>query len=247
MGVNVDVRGAAAVVALNWPEKRNSIGPSEARQIAAALDEAANTATAGVVLTGIGAFCAGGDLPTLVAMCDGADPSDVATMIYDDIHSILRAIEGAPIPIVAAVDGPAIGLGFDLALLCDMCFVGTHGWLQQGWAVPGLIHGTGGNAVLNRLAPGVSWRLIAEQPKLDAAAAANIGIAEAADGAALDAALDRIERLAKMPRTTLEAYTKLERSLRWPSADFLAECATTQAGLLTSDDFIRRARELLSR
>jgi enoyl-CoA hydratase/carnithine racemase len=247
MGVRIEERGSAHVVLLDWPERRNAIGPIAACELAEALDAAGSAAASGVVLTGVGAFCAGGDLPALLDMAERAGQAAVADSIYTDIHAVLRAIRRAPVPVVAAVDGPAVGLGFDLALLCDMCFVGPDGWLQQGWASVGLVHGTGGNAVLAGAAPGIAWRLIAEQARLDGPAAAALGLAEAADGSALDAALARVQRLAGMPRRTLEIYTALHRRLRWPDSAFLAACVEANAELIVSDEFRSAAALKLAR
>ena len=62
MGVSLESVGHAAVVTLRWTDRRNALGPSEAREVAEAIREAATSGAHGIVLTGEGAFCAGGDL-----------------------------------------------------------------------------------------------------------------------------------------------------------------------------------------
>lgn len=246
MGVDLEERadGIVAVV-MNWPEKRNALGPDDTREVGDALRRAGELAATGVVLTGIGAFCAGGDLTQFAALSAAVSVEELRGRIYGDVHSVLRAIRGCPVPVAAAVDGPAVGLGLDYAVACDLCFVGSSGWFQQAWAIPGLIHGAGGSGFIQRSAGQAIWRLIAEQERLDGPAAERLGLAEAVDGSALDAATARLAKLASLPRPTLEAYTSLTRGERWPSDDFFDRCADHQARFIGSDTFRVRAKEIL--
>jgi hypothetical protein len=77
------------------------------------------------------------------------------TTIYDLPQSMVRALVSVSVPIIAALDGPAVGLGMDLALACDMRLVGAGGWMMQGWARAGLVPATGGVLLMERLAPGI--------------------------------------------------------------------------------------------
>ena len=129
---------------------------------------------------------------------------------------------------LAAVNGPAVGLGLDYALACDMCFIGPDGWLQQGWAVAGLVHGAGGSAFIQRSAGQGFWRLVADQQRLDAQTAEALGMAEAVEGNAIDAAAERLRKLGQLPRDVLEAYTQLFRMERWPDPAFFERCADSR-------------------
>jgi len=104
------------------------------------------------VLTGNGAFCAGGNLRGAVERSD-LDTSERRQMVYAAYQGVVRALVDCPVPTVAAVDGPAVGMGFDLALACDSRFVGPDGWCQQGWGRVGLVPGTGGELLLRLRAP----------------------------------------------------------------------------------------------
>jgi enoyl-CoA hydratase/carnithine racemase len=246
MSVDIEQRpDGIAIVRMNWPEKRNALGPSDTRAVGDAIVQAASTAAIGVVLTGVGAFCAGGDLEQFAALSATVTEDDLRTRIYDNVHSVLRAISGSPVPVVAAVDGPALGLGLDYALACDMCFIGSHGWMQQTWALAGLIHGAGGSGFMQRAAGHQFWKLVASQERLDGRRVEELGFGEAAEGSAVDAAVDRLAQLAQLPRRVLEAYTTLFRGERWPSADFFNRCAAFQAEFIGSAAFRARADAIL--
>jgi enoyl-CoA hydratase len=106
-----------AVVTLTDPRRRNAITTELAAQVGAALEEIERDETVrAVVLTGEGpAFCAGGDRDALRR----ADET-VLRGIYD---AFLR-VRNLPLPTVAAVNGPAVGAGLNLALACDVRIAG---------------------------------------------------------------------------------------------------------------------------
>jgi enoyl-CoA hydratase/carnithine racemase len=249
MGVVTEVAGPAAVVVLDWPDKRNALGPDEANEVAAALRAAAGRpGVRGVVLTGNGAFCAGGDITGMVARAD-VTPEQRRAVVYGAYQRLIRTVIDLPVPTVAAVDGPAVGMGFDLALACDSRFVGPDGWCRQGWARIGLIPGTGGELLLRTRAPGALWRLLDGQPKVGAALAERLGIGEATDGGtARSAAVKRVESYAVYPQATVAGYIRLNRSeLRARLAEHQAECLTVQLQLLADPAFAGRARAALAR
>lgn len=237
MPVTLTDAGSAQVVTLAWPEKRNSLGPADSLEVAAAIEEAGRTARAAVVLTGAGAFCAGGDLRAFAEVSRTLPPAEIRDTVYGKVQRMVRALRDCAVPTIAAVDGPAVGLGFDLALACDMRFVGPDGFLQQGWARAGLIAGTGGVGLLERVAPGSLWRLVATQERLGPEQAARLGLAEPAAGSARDAAVSRAEQLAAVDRDVLGHYCELSRAAAWPAAEHFAASADIQAELIGSERF----------
>lgn len=244
MPVTVTEVGAARVVTLDWPEKRNSLGPEDTVEVAEAIERAGREARAALVLTGAGAFCAGGDLRAFSEVSRTLPVTEIRDTVYGRVQSMVRALADCPVPTVAAVDGPAVGLGLDLALACDMRFVGARGFLQQGWARAGLIAGTGGVGLLERAAPGQLWRLIATQERLGPERAAELGLAEPAKEA-LPAALARAEELAAVERDVLTHYCVLSRTDRWPAAEHFDRSADIQAGLIGSARFQALTERLL--
>jgi 2-(1,2-epoxy-1,2-dihydrophenyl)acetyl-CoA isomerase len=248
MGVEVSRQGAAAVVTMRWPEQRNALGPEEASAVAKALQEAASDPTAAaVVLTGEGAFCAGGNLKGAVTRQD-MSPEERRTLVYGAYQGLIRALVDLPLPTVAAVDGPAVGMGLDIALVCDSRFVGPDGWVSQGWGRMSLVPATGGVLFLGFRAPNALWPLLESQPRLDATAAEEYGIAESAgDKTALERSIERAENLSSMSRAALCAYAELSRDLlRRHLEDHLAIGLRHQLGLLADPAFQARVAKVLS-
>jgi enoyl-CoA hydratase/carnithine racemase len=103
-----------------------------------------------VVLTGSGgSFCAGADLKA--AFVDDPDFADRLEERVDEYHAMIRAIAGAPKPVVAAVDGAAVGFGCDLALACDLRLASTSAYFQQKFVKIGLMPDGGGTFWMPRL------------------------------------------------------------------------------------------------
>ncbi|MBW8826051.1 MAG: enoyl-CoA hydratase/isomerase family protein [Acidobacteria bacterium] len=247
MGVLTERQGAAAVVILDWPEKRNALGPDEATAVAGAVNDAAtDPSVCGIVLTGNGAFCAGGNLRGAVER-SGMDPDERRRIVYGAFQGLVRALVASPVPTVAALDGPAVGMGFDLAMACDSRFVGAEGWAQQGWGKMGLVAATGGVLLLRRRAPGALWSMLETQGRMDGARLAELGLAEpVASGSARERAVARIEALAPMSRAALEAYVELDRDVLRRELDaHLAVAVGHQIGLLASPDFAARVARTL--
>jgi 2-(1,2-epoxy-1,2-dihydrophenyl)acetyl-CoA isomerase len=242
VGVVLERSGSASVVVLDWPERRNAVGPDAALEIAAVLQAAAEPDdVCGVVLTGNGAFCAGGDLKGMAERAS-LSPDERRAVIYGAFHALIRAIVDVPVTTIAAIDGPAVGLGFDLALACDSRFVGPEGWCQQGWGKLGLVGGTGGELLLRRRAPAALWALLESQPRLDGAACAQLGLGEiVGEGTARARAVARVDALARMSREAIEAYVDLSRrDLRDGFDDHLARAVDHQVRLLSSPGFADR-------
>jgi enoyl-CoA hydratase/carnithine racemase len=247
LGVTTEHRGTAAIVTLDWPERRNALGPDEALEVTAAVRVAASPSdVCGVVLTGNGAFCAGGNLRGAVERT--AMPEDERRrLVYGAFQGLVREIIDIPVTTIAAIDGPAVGMGFDLALACDSRFVGPDGWCQQGWGRVGLVPGTGGELLLRRHAPGALWAFLEDQPRLTGKDMEKLGLGEAVDDQlARTRALQRVETLAEMSRDAIEAYVALARAdLRARLDDHLALAVDHQVRLLASPGFRDRVNRTL--
>jgi enoyl-CoA hydratase len=160
-----------------------------------------------VILTGSGrAFSAGGDFDWM----SGIRPEDFAGMLREGKQIVWNLLD-VEVPIVAAVNGPAVGLGATLALLCDVIFMSEEAKLADPHVRVGIVAGDGG-AVAWPLAvgPAVAKRYLLTGDSLTAADAARLGLINEvvpADGLQ-DAALAFAERLALAAPLAVR-YTKL--------------------------------------
>ncbi|WP_312099648.1 enoyl-CoA hydratase [Corynebacterium dentalis] len=124
MSVELSQHGNVAVVTLNNPSKRNALTADVARSIAAAVREVSTGETAedrtarAILIRGSGpAFCAGADLSGGVYADD----------FWDSLSDMLQAITASPVPVIADVQGPAVGAGCQLILACDLRIFGDRG------------------------------------------------------------------------------------------------------------------------
>jgi enoyl-CoA hydratase len=117
-------RPHVALVTLNRPERMNSMAFDVMVPLRETLEAVGRDNTARVVvLTGAGAgFCSGADLedPGLVPDVDGLTLPTIAMRSMELLEQVIRALRGMHQPVIAAVNGPAIGGGFCLALACDL-------------------------------------------------------------------------------------------------------------------------------
>ena len=108
--IKSESRGDVAVLTLDRDEKRNAISVELARQLIDALRTAQDTSRA-IVLTGAGsAFCSGADL--------GQDK--LSSGFFEALTELLDTVRRVRVPVIAYVNGPAIGAGMMLAMVCDL-------------------------------------------------------------------------------------------------------------------------------
>ena len=112
--------GSTMVLTISNPEHRNALGPEMYAAGVEALNVAETSAEVRcVVLTGEGdTFCAGGNLQRLQA--NRQKPPEAQAQSIESLHNWIEAIRTFPKPVIAAVEGPAAGAGFSLALACDL-------------------------------------------------------------------------------------------------------------------------------
>jgi len=120
------IHGGTMVLTISNPEMRNALGPEIYAAGVEALDVAdSRSEVRTVVLTGEGGtFCAGGNLQRLQA--NRQQPPEVQAQSIEGLHDWIETIRSFPKPVIAAVEGPAAGAGFSLALACDAIVAATN-------------------------------------------------------------------------------------------------------------------------
>jgi enoyl-CoA hydratase/carnithine racemase len=206
--------GPVAVLTLNRPRTRNALDPALLQALGAALPAAAgDPAVRAIVLTGAGgAFCAGADLKA--AMTQGATAFDSLDTTIDGYHALIHAIVHAPKPVVAAVDGPAVGFGCDLALACDLRVLSTEAYLQEKFVKIGLMPDGGGTFWLPRLvglARAMEMLLLGEPVPAEQALAMGLVNRVVPVSMLREKALELAHRLAKGPPL---AFAEIKKAVR---------------------------------
>ena len=141
--------GSAAIVTLNRPDRRNALDRNAVRELGRLGRElTTDPRVSAAIVTGAGdrAFCAGADLKER----EGMSEADVREML-DLYRSELAWLGAAPFPVVAALNGPALGGGLELALGCDLRTAASHAVLGLPETSLGIIPGAGGTQRLPRL------------------------------------------------------------------------------------------------
>lgn len=177
---NLDVTEDSGIVTItfNRPEKLNSLAGHMRRDLAEALEAAGSERTIHVVvLTGAGrAFCAGGDVANMAELIDQNDAEEFSRLL-GSARRVVTAIRHMTKPVVASINGPAFGAGFNLALACDLRIAASTATFSQSFAKVGLHPDWGGTYFLPRLVtPNKACELFFLGETIDAAEALNLGL-----------------------------------------------------------------------
>jgi 2-(1,2-epoxy-1,2-dihydrophenyl)acetyl-CoA isomerase len=213
-------KGRVATITLNRPDARNAIGTQQdCDDLAGALWQANDDAEiSAVVLTGAGkAFCSGGDLKAIrerSGIGPRATPDGTRANYRRGVHAIIRALADVEVATVAAINGPAIGLGLDIAVLCDMRLAGASAKMASSFVKVGIIPGDGGAWILtNAIGASRAAELVLTGDTIDAEEAARIGLVSRVvpDDQLMAEAQKLAERVAVNPPRTVRLAKRLLR------------------------------------
>jgi len=173
-----ELGGAVATITLNRPDKLNALDVKLLRELfQAVIDLDADARVRCVILTGAGdkAFAAGADIAAMAAMTP-----DEARAFAHVGHMVGDKLEGAHFPVIAAVNGFALGGGCEIALACDFIYASDRAKLGQPEVNLGVIPGFGGTQRLaRRVGIGRARELCFTGDVIDAAEALRIGLVNA--------------------------------------------------------------------
>ena len=184
--------GARVDVTVAHMAKRNAMSTVLQDALSTTFTELAGDTTIGLlVITGEGpAFCSGGDLVEVAR----ADTAEKARALAQRIRAVMDAIRHFPAPVVAALNGPAIGGGSEFALAADYRIAAADAHIVFGQVGQAVTPGWGGGVdLIERVGAATAQRLLASGTKLGHAEGLALGLydAVAADGEQLGAAVDR--------------------------------------------------------
>ena len=237
--------GAVATLTINRPASRNPLGEEGDGDLFA---EAAQRINADrtircVILTGAGkAFSAGGNLKAMRERSGAFAGAAVhiRERYRGGIHRLVKAVWGIEVPVIAAVNGPAIGLGNDVACLADMRIAADTAIFGATFLKVGLVPGDGGAWILPRtIGMARAAELFFTGDTIDAATALDWGlISKVVPGAALmDEARALAARICRQPPDVLRMTKRLMREGQGTSFDTIMEMSASMQSIahLTAD------------
>ncbi|MBI5524671.1 MAG: enoyl-CoA hydratase/isomerase family protein [Desulfarculus sp.] len=203
--VLMEDQGAVRLLTLNRPQQLNALNETMGRELMAALGQARqDDAVAVVVITGAGrAFSAGGDLQRFHAMAQAGDFHQ--RQRFTDLE-LPRVMANFPKPLIAAINGPAVGWGFTMPLLCDLRLASQEAVFSCAFVRVGLTPEFGSSYILPRmLGLGRAMELVLTAREFGAAEALALGFLNrvTAPGDLLPAALDLAQAIARHPQPAI--------------------------------------------
>jgi enoyl-CoA hydratase len=246
----LEERGAVRVLTLNRPDALNAANESLHGALAdvwSRLDEDAEARA--VVITGAGrAFSGGGDLHLLDRM---TDDTALRARIMEEAGAIVRGMTSVRVPIIAAVNGPAVGLGCSLASMSDIVLVEEHAYFSDPHVMLGLVAGDGGAVMwplLTSLLRAKEYIFLGE--RVPAEEAVRLGIANRVvpSGTSVEAALELADRIAALPpQAVRETKALLNRSVNGAVEALLTTAIATETASFDEPAFRANLGRMLGR
>lgn len=245
-GLQTAVRGRVLEITLARPERRNALTPALIRGLIGVLDRARTSDDLrAVLLTGAGekAFCAGFD----IALIDSPG-RDAVGAERDLVEDLAGAVVALPLPVVAAVNGAAVGAGCDLAVACDLRIGVPGARFGMPPARLGILYGWKGvDRLVRSIGLPAAKDLLLTGRLMDAARAYDLGLLSAVvpPAALLDEAraiTDTLAANAPLSVAASKRMTDLLSSPSPPSDGDLEELAALQQRVWTSEDAVEGAR-----
>ena len=206
--VNCEQQGAVAVLTIDRPKALNALNPEVLADLKAAFEGIDQNTVRCVVLTGAGdkSFVAGADIGSMSTMTK-AEGTDFGKLGND----IFLMIESFPLPVIAAVNGFALGGGCELSMACDIRICSENAMFGQPEVGLGITPGFGGTQRLPRIVGlGMAKQLLYTARNIDAAEALRIGLVNAVVPQAdlMDTAMKMANTIAKNAPIAVRACKK---------------------------------------
>jgi enoyl-CoA hydratase/carnithine racemase len=207
--VLTSMHNGVRTLTLNRPDALNALTAETMGALADRLEDAAtDPLTRAVVITGAGAaFSAGGDVAFLQEL-PGMPPARIREIVYGTFQRVPRAIRAMEKPVIAAVNGAAVGAGCEIAVACDFRIASERARFGEVWINLGCVPALGGMFLLPRIVGlARATELVLTGAVIDAAEALRIGlVSRVVPPPDLDATVRELaERLARGPARALAA------------------------------------------
>lgn len=218
-------------ITLNRPDKLNAFIGHMRRDLAEALEHAgSDRGIKVVIITGAGrAFCSGGDIAFMAELMERRD-ADEFSRILGAGRRVITAIRSMTKPVIAAINGPAAGAGFNLALACDLRIASSNATFTQSFVKVGLHPDWGGTYFLPRLvSPNKACELFFLGDSIDAAEALRLNL------------VNRVVAPEQLEEATLQVAARLRTAP--PIAIAAVKQAVYESGSSDLDEMMRYETE----
>lgn len=206
MDIETFLENGVGRIELNRPEQMNALTVDLVRDLGTAGTRLVADGARAIVLAGRGrTFCAGADLGLVRGALAGS-PEAVLTPLVEELHGTIRRLRSLPVPLVAAIEGPAVGAGLGLALCTDLRVAGAEARLIPGYMAIGSSPDGGVSYFLTRmLGPARATRLLLLNEPVDPQTALQLGLVDevVATGTSVAAATALATRLSSAPPLAL--------------------------------------------
>jgi enoyl-CoA hydratase len=243
-------RGPVGVVTIDRPERRNALDTAHCESLRAVLEEHRDVRA--LVVTGAGsAFCAGADLGSRFDEADAPEGGDAAAPeggdpFHDVLQRLLEAVIDHPAPVIAAVNGPALGAGTQLASVCDLRVAAAVAVFGIPASRLGIMISAGSTErLVGLMGLAHTTEMLLTGRRYTADEAQRIGLAHRVVDDALGAALDLADDIAALAPLSVQghkrALTLVARSAR-AGPDAHAEIGALIERCVSSDDLAEGIR-----
>jgi enoyl-CoA hydratase/carnithine racemase len=242
--LDIGAEDGIVTIRLNDPARRNALSPQMVEELVQELERVSVDPEARcVILTGAGSvFSAGGDPKRMLApgLYQDMDDAQLRAFYRNGIQRLPRALAALPIPIIAAVNGPAIGAGCDIACFCDLRIAAEGATFASSFVKLGLVPGDGGAWILPRIiGMAHAKQMMMTGLPVDSAAALRMGLISALTAPAeLDETAKRLARqiLANPPHAVRFAKQLIGDCANLGLEEALARSAEVQAACHKTHD-----------
>ena len=251
--VKVETEGGVGWIRLNRPEKMNAIGALTRKQLGDAIKQAERDETVRVlVLTGSGrAFSSGADVTEMSNEGGMHTPEEVGNILRDEYMPMLMRLRTMPKPVIAALNGPAVGIGASFALACDVRIATPEAYILEAFVNIGLAPDGGVSWLLPRLAgTGVAYEMFFSGKPLQAADAHRLGVINrlVPAGRLEEEVRDLAGQLASQPRNAMAgAKRALNHAMTSTFEDAMEFESYLQEAQAASPEFAEGVQSFLAR
>lgn len=211
--IEISIEDKIAIITLIDSENYNPLNKETAIELLEALNNLKNQeAIRCIIITGSGkAFSAGGDVKKFKQSIEDGTPGKLMDELIKDLYKIAHELRLYPKPVIAAVNGWAVGAGMNLALSCDLIIASEHAKFRQSFSNLALIPGFAGSILLSRQ---LTWQQATQMAffgdTYSAQEMKNLGfVNEVVESNSLkEKVLELAKRLAKGPDAYLFSYKK---------------------------------------